>query len=208
VIGSFIGAAPNLPGRLRPSDDIRIWLESTDDNSAFVEQVLTQLHQLNPAAATRARKALSLQNTSPLERDHYLQAAELDWDARRKQEFLERVARSGQKIAGIDLIEGFTHVRIISLRAGEKLIEAGTPSSFVYLPLGDGLRVIPMGGYQSFSVKAWMQLGSTGVIRGAMRNAIVVTEKDVSLLVIPKETYLKCWHNPYTIAEFHQLLGG
>ena len=53
-----------------------------------------------PAAATRLHKAPSMQNTSPLERDHYLQAAELDWDARRKQELLERVVRSGRKIAG------------------------------------------------------------------------------------------------------------
>jgi hypothetical protein len=39
----------------------------------------------------------------------------------------------------MDTIEVFKHVRFAELQAGEKLIEAGAPSSFVYFPLGDGL---------------------------------------------------------------------
>jgi hypothetical protein len=86
------------------------------------------------------------------------------------------------------------------------LIEAGTPPAFVYVPLGDGLKVIPLGGYQSFSVAAWMPLGYTGIIRGDIRNADVIAEKDVSLLMIPKEAYLQHWYAPYSPEELKALL--
>ena len=85
------------------------------------------------------------------------------------------------------------------------MIKAGAPSTFVYIPLGDGLKIVPLGGYQSFSVSAWMPLGNTGVIRGDVRNADVVAEKDVSLLMIPKEIYLRYWYAPYSPDELKSL---
>lgn len=103
-------------------------------------------------------------------------------------------------------MDGFRHVKLIDVQTGEKLIEAGAPSSFVYFPLGAGLKIIPLGGYQSFSVAAWMPLVSTGVIHGEVRNADVIAEQPVSLLMVPKEVYLGYSYEPYSPAELKNLL--
>jgi hypothetical protein len=68
--------------------------------------------------------------------------------------------------------------RVYSARLDRFLINQKT-SSFVYFPLGDGLWIIPLGGYQSFSVAAWCPLGKTGVIRGEIRNADIVANETV-----------------------------
>jgi hypothetical protein len=60
--------------------------------------------------------------------------------------------------------------------------------------------------YAAFSVRAWMLLGSTGVIRGSERNARVVATRALSLLVIPKDVYLQHWHHPYSAEELRQRL--
>jgi hypothetical protein len=50
-----------------------------------------------------------------------------------------------------------------------------------------------------------MPVGNTGVIRGAVRNADIVAERAVELLMIPQEVYLKYWHHPYTADELRRL---
>ncbi len=111
------------------------------------------------------------------------------------------MARSGHNVEQIDPTRAFEHVKLVMLKADETLIEAGSPSSFVYIPLGAGLRIMPLGGYEAFRVSAWMPLGITGVIRGAARNATVVADEELTLLMIPKEVYLREWHHPYDPAQ-------
>jgi len=209
VIDSFHGAdrsEPNGSGALKSVGDIQILLESTNDNLAFVELIREELRQLNPAIAARIQFVPSLQNTSEFERTRYLEAGDLNWALSRRREALNQIARSGHKTEAIDLVEGFRHVKWVTLYPGETLIKAESTASFVYIPLGDGLKVMPLGGYAPFSVKAWMPLGNTGVIRGAIRNADVVADQEVSLLIIPKEVYLWHWHRPYAPEELKQLL--
>jgi hypothetical protein len=148
----------------------------------------------------------SLRNVSESERTRYLEAKELDWNVEQRQSVLDKINHAGQKLTSFDPVEGFKYVKFTELQAGEILIGAGAPSSFVYFPLGDGLKIIPLGGYQSFSVAAWMPLGTTGVIRGDIRNADVVAEQRVSLLIIPKEVYLSYWYVPYSPMELKRLL--
>lgn len=204
TVDSFWRAMP-IPS-LKAPKDIQILLESTDDDQHFAEMVREQLCQLNPKVANQIQIVPSLRNVSELERARYLAAKELDWDEPRRKSVLEKMNRAGQKLTSIDSVKGFKHVKYAELRVGEKLIQAGTPSSFVYFPLGDGLKIIPLGGYQSFSVTAWMPLGTTGVIRGDIRNADVVAEQDVSLLIIPKEIYMRDWYVPYSPMEIKDLL--
>ena len=52
-----------------------------------------------------------------------------------------------------------------------------------------------------------MTVGLTGIIRGAERNATVVAARDLSLIAMPKETYLQHWHPTYTPQEFTSLFG-
>jgi hypothetical protein len=51
-----------------------------------------------------------------------------------------------------------------------------------------------------------MPLGTTGVIRGDIRNADIVAAQGVSLLIIPKEVYLRYWYVPYSPMELVSLI--
>lgn len=51
-----------------------------------------------------------------------------------------------------------------------------------------------------------MPLGTTGVIRGDSRNADIIAEQNVSLLILPKEVYLRYWYVPYSPAELKAML--
>ena len=163
---------------------------------------------MNPEAAARARVVPSLQTASDRERELYLRTADPDWDPLRQQEILSRVESSGHKTETIDLEKAWGGVKLVTLRAGEVLIKAGDPAGFVYIPLGEGLRIFPLGGYRSFLVDAWMPLGSTGAIRGAPRNATIRAEKPVELVMMPNDVYLKYWHQTYGKEEFVRLFTG
>ena len=208
IIESFRGlsAAVDQPPA-KSSDAIRILIEGVDDNPAFAELVAEQLLALNPALGRRVCTVPSLQHIPDAERVRYLNAPDVSGAMAERRALLEAVGRSGHKIAGIDPVVAFAHVRVIALRGGETLIEAGSPPGFVYIPLGEGLRIIPLGGYRAFSVRAWMPLGNTGVIRGAVRNATVVADQPVELLAIPREVYLRHWHATFTMSELLQRLG-
>jgi hypothetical protein len=130
----------------------------------------------------------------------------LDWSFEEKEKVLVRVAQSGHKIHNIDPERAFTDVRLTSLREGEILILAGAPPGFVYVPMGEGLLSTPLGGYQAHSVKPWIPLGNTRVIRGDVQEATITAEQELKVLMIPKEIYLKYWHDTYNIQEFSQLL--
>lgn len=208
VIESFRRPAePNGASTLKASAAIETWLESTDDNHSFVDLVCAALHKNNPAHTAPLLTVPSLQSVPQLERDRYLAVPDIQWTQDERRALLSRMADSGCKIDAIEIDKAFRHVRLITLDAGEILIEAGQPAGMVYVPLGAGLRIIPLGGYDSFSVQAWMPLGSTGVIRGALRNAKVVAEQAVSALMIPKDVYLRHWHATYSAAELRQRLG-
>ncbi len=207
IIESFQRTSPDQKLCSKTSEKIQVLLESTDDNPRFVELVQDRLRQLNILHAPQLHIVPSLQQSSDLERDRYLEAPDLDWDDDQKRLALQRIERSGQKVLDLDLHEAFQHVKVIFLQAGETLVQSDTPSAFVYFPLGEGLRGLPLGGYSSFSVAAWMPLGNTGVIRGAARNADVVADRDLYLLVVPKDVYLRHWYAPYTPEELKKLLG-
>jgi len=196
---------PTVPDGLKAAQDVEILLEGIDDNLEFAGLVRKELELINPKAAARARCVPSMQHASSLELARYLQAGAPDWDLETRRQALERIARSGHKTDGLDSTDSFQDVKLVQLQSGEILIEAGAPSGFVYIPLGEGLRIIPLGGYASFAVRPWMPLGITGVIRGAARNATVSVEQDVALLMIPKETYLQAWHRTYNVTELTQV---
>lgn len=190
----------------KAADEIQILLEGVDDNLEFANLVREQLQRINPKAGALSRSVPSLSNASAQELAWYLEAGGFNWNIEYRREALERISRSGHKTENIDPIRSFKDVKLIRLEAGAVLIEAGSPSGFVYIPLSEGLKIMPLGGYTPFYVRPWMPLGITGVIRGAVRNATVMAEQDVLLLMIPKEVYLKEWHHTYGLEELTQLL--
>jgi hypothetical protein len=212
VAGSFqrpAGQARALG--LKAAGDLALLLENTDDNLNFGEQVAAKFRRLNPALPNPVRVVPSLRLGDPAERARYLAAGPLDWDEAQRRSLVEHLGRSGQRVDGLDLEAALEHVRRVRLQPGEVLVSAGLEAGFVYLPLGEGLRVAPLGGYPAFAVQPWMLLGLSGVIRGAARNATIQVEQTIELLMIPREVYLNHWHRTYTALEMQarmQLSGG
>ena len=215
AIGSFERSDASAHPGLRPHADVRILIESVEENPAFARLVGEELERLNPTAGKKVsvvsgvpeRACLTASSDgSAVERDRYLRGSVLDWDVDRKTELLRRIAQYGHRTERIDPIAGFREARRIELRSGEWLIKAGTPSNFVYIPLVEGLRGRPLGGYEEFAVQPWIPVGVTGVIRGAARNAEVRAERDVALLAIPKGVFLDQWYSTYDRRSFADLV--
>lgn len=205
ILETFQLPPGDYPG-LKGSQHIRILIEGTDDNLEFADLVLEALDRLNPEACRRSRVVPSLKLIDPVERERYLRAEDLNWPAERRQRALARLAQSGHQTQQIDSERAFTDVRLGRLRQGETLLQAGAPPAFVYIPMDEGLLSTPLGGYQAFAVRPWIPLGNTRVIRGATQEATVVAEREVSLLIIPREIYLKHWHATYTVQAFSALI--
>ena len=126
VIDSFRrppGEAP-LPG-LKRADEMRILLEETDDNLDFGEMVREEVMALDCSLRNQVLVVPSLQQTSERERERYLAAPALDWSVEQREELLARVGESGHRIEQIDLENAFVNVKLITLEAGETLLEAG-----------------------------------------------------------------------------------
>ncbi len=187
-------------------DRRRLIIEETDDNPVFAAMVIATLLTLDPALEARIELAPSLRLASAGELARYRSARPLDWGAAQRAELLARMERAGHNSTAINVELAFAHTRVVAVAPGEQLIEAGTPAGMIYVPLGSGLEVQPLGGYPPFAVQAWMPLGNTGVIRGASRNADVVATAHTALLAIPPAVYLRHWHRLYAAAElFHRL---
>jgi CRP-like cAMP-binding protein len=199
------GPVSDAIGRLKTAEEMEILLEGVADNPEFATLVSGELARINPQAARCTRCVPSMQAASPFELARYLQAEALDWDLDTRRQALERIAKSGHRTEEVDPVGGFRDVKLVRVKAGEVLIEAGARSGFVYIPLRQGLRIMPLGGYDSLQVHPWMPLGITGVIRGATRNATVTAEQDLMLLMIPKEVYLREWHHTHSVMELTQL---
>ena len=197
----------------QPAGALQIVLEEPGDNPAFAALVREQLYALKPQLRGRVELAPWSRQPQPAaepayEAARYAAGARLRWSHAQRRRAAARLARSGHNMAAVQLDTALEHVRLIHLRAGESLVEAGTAARFVYIPLRAGLIVMPLGGYQPFVAPAWAPLGNTGVIRGAQRNASICATRDLALLVIPEETYLKDWHRPYEQAELVARLEG
>jgi hypothetical protein len=207
VIDSF------QPLAVVPAYTLQILLEEVEDNPAFASLVREQLEALSPHL--RGRIQLVPRNrpgqpaAEPTDEDaRYAAASTLRWSRAEQRVAAARIARGGHNMAAVQLDAAFDQVRLIRLHAGETLVEAGSTARFVYIPLKEGLMVVPLGGYEPFAAPAWLPLGSTGVIRGAQRNASIYATYDLTLLVIPQAIYLNVWHHPYQRAELVARLQG
>ncbi|MBX7252807.1 MAG: hypothetical protein K1X50_12575 [Candidatus Promineofilum sp.] len=199
--------APGEPAEgLKPAAEMRILLEETDDSAGFVARVRQRLIADAPGLRERVRLAPSLREVSERERALYLAGTPITWDRPTRQQFLDRLALSGQRCEGIDVEQAFADVRLVRLRPGEVVIDAGAPAAFVYIPLGEGLRIVPLGGYDTIAARAWSPLGTTGVIHGAARNATVIADVVLEMVMIPKGVYMREWYRTHSPEDFLLLL--
>lgn len=198
VVDSFVGAAG--------THDARVLLEHTEDNSDFAPLVADLVIARSPGLTDRVLCVPALRSAPEPERLRFLAANAIDWAREERMLLLRNVATRGFKTDHIDPDLAFQNARLAHLAQGERLTEVGARATFVYIPLASGLLGRPSGGYNSFRVHPWEPLGITGVIRGDFRNATVVAESDVDVLILPKDVYLRHWHRNYTVAEFCELM--
>jgi hypothetical protein len=216
VLDSFQLLAARSVGEAQPTlaaDRLQIVLEEVGDNPAFAALVREQLYALSPQLRGRVHLVPPHQAGQPSaeptdEDDRYAAASTLTWSGAERRVAAARLARGGHNMAAVQLEAAFEQVRLMRLRAGETLVEAGSAARFVYIPLGEGLMGRPLGGYEPFASPAWLPVGNTGVIRGAQRNATIYATCDLSLLIIPQAVYLNTWHRPYQRAELVARLEG
>jgi CRP-like cAMP-binding protein len=207
VVGSFArprdASPPEVVGKAW--EDIQILIEGVDDNPEFAQAVCQELGRMNRAIAHRCCPVASLQKADLAEVARYLSGTTPIWHLDEQNQLIAEIAKTGQKIDQLDLARGLRDVKLITIQAGEVLMEQGSPASFVYIPMNQGLKVFPSGGYAITPAQAWMQLGDTAAIKGSVRNARVIAERETHLLMIPKQVYLQYWYNPYSLDEFVQL---
>ena len=216
VIDSFQPLAAQGVNRAQaalPAYRLQIFLEEVDDNPAFASMVREQLYALSPQLRGRVQVVPRNRPGQPAaeptyEEARYAAASTLTWGHAEQRAAAARLAHGGHNMAAVELGAAFDKVRLIRLHAGETLVEAGAVARFVYIPLGEGLMIVPLGGYPPFAAPAWLPVGTTGVIRGAQRNATIYATCELTLLVIPQAIYLNAWHRPYKRAELVARLEG
>jgi len=210
VLQSFVGVKEGEDANsFRSVEDVSILLEQADDNPRFAGQVREALYRRNPALQGKVKLVASLHDADLQEVLRYLAGD----DIRLHYPPDRFVVHISPHLAGLglhldlhELARALEEVKYVLLQPGDTLIESGSPSGFVYIPMNEGLTVTPLGGYASVPAKAWVPLGNTGVIRGSERNAEVVARREVALIVIPKQVYLEHWYKKYTVEEFGQTL--
>ena len=203
VLGSFSrGAVPgDLEAPALSIDDVRVQLERPGDNPSFAEDVGHLVAAANPGLADRIVAVADLESAPAQERERYNRGVPVDPRSDEARDILEQLARHGTKVEGIDVDAAFADVRRVRFHAGEVVAPIGSQPAFVYIANGPGLRVQPGGGYPAAAVRAWVPVGTTGVIRRAERNAGMTVDQDVDVLMIPGESYVRVWFRPYTADE-------
>jgi hypothetical protein len=210
VIGSFrrpaLSPGQRAPG-VKTDQQMQVLVEHTEDNAGFAPLVCETLQAINPSLWRCSRPVPSLLRVHTEERMRYLAAEPFAGGAKDRRGLREQLASCGLRVdPTVDVDAAFMDVRVLELKAGDVLLEGGSPAAFVYVPLGPGLRIMPLGGYRSVASPPGVAVGVTSVIRGAERNATAVAECNLRLIAIPKEVYLAYWHGTYTPAELTHLL--
>jgi len=208
VIASFDRRGPvtrGMPAPGKAADDIRIQVEGVPDNMNFASRVCAALAESHPELGDRATAVPSLQYIEAGERELYLNGRPVDWKVDERRQLLGDLEQFGHRSQKIDIDRAFDHTRLVKVHKGSVVIEAGTPAGFVFIPLGEGLRIAPLGGYHDVPAPIRVPLGNTGVIRGSVRNARIFAEADVELLMIPQDVYLERWHATYGVEEVEDL---
>lgn len=207
VIPSFGGVpARGLPRPTRRIGDVRIQLERPDDHPGFADDVLRALAALDPSLEPRLEAVAGVEAAAPAERARFYAGVPVDAEGPLAEVVVSEVGARGVATEAMDRATAFAEVCRTTVGAGEILVEAGSPPSFVYIPMGPGLLVHPGGGYAPAPLSAWVPVGTTGVIRRAERNSRIVAEQEVDVIMIPGERYAASWLRPLRPAELRDRL--
>ena len=209
VIPVFQGVgARGLPAPTRRAEVMAVQLERPGDDPAFAEIVREVVRAHAPELSGRMEAVHDLEGAAPEERVRYELAEPVDPWGSLADEVLVQVGEYGSDTSAMHRATAFTEVRRATVEAGEVLVEQGSTPAFVYVPLGPGLAVRPMGGYAMAVLHPWVPVGATGAIRRAPRNAQIFSEDAVAVLMVPSDLYVTAWLRPLEPEELRDRLSG
>lgn len=172
------------------------------DNPEFARLVVEALECEHPRLAGRTVLVDEPYPTPPVETAEWYATAVAVVDGDPEVDaWFEQFSLHGVNVDAIDRRRALRDVKRVRVHPGEVVFSPGTAASVVVIPLGRGLRVVPTGGYRQRPLEPWLPVGSTGVVRGAERNAAVIADAEIDLLAIPAERYLDDWFRPFTPDE-------
>ena len=196
VLGSF----PRRPGAPRSARLVEI--VAPPDDASFARLVVDALERRHPQLARTTVVVDQPHPTPPVEAaGWHRRAAAATIDHSEVEGWFEQLSLHGLRVDALDRQAALRDALHVRLRPGEVVLSPGSTASVVLIPLGPGLGVEPIGGYRPEPLQPWLPIGATGVVRGAERNAAVIADAEVDVLVIPAETYLAHWFKPYTADE-------
>lgn len=201
-------AAIGLPAPQVGATSMLVQLERPNDRPEFAEEVARLLVAQLPSLAGRVVCVADLESAATQERERFLGGLPVEPDSPEASGLLERLAASAWRTQGVDRAMAFSEVCRVQVARGEVLVAAGSPPSFVYVALDEGLIVQPLAGYEPKPVQPWSPVGTTGVIRGWGRNADIVAERDVEVVMIPGELFARAWLRTYSPGELRRALAG
>ncbi|HET7828577.1 MAG TPA: hypothetical protein VFL03_03375 [Candidatus Limnocylindrales bacterium] len=179
-----------------PPGSMRLRLERPADRPSFADEVAAEVVALRPSLAPLIELGADTQSADAHERDRFFASIPLETDGPEVDELLRRMGERGADVSGLDRTEALLEVGRVTVGPGEVLVRRGSAPAFVYVPMGEGLVVRPVGGYAPAPLPAWVPVGTTGVIRRAERNSDITAERDVEVVVIPGERYARTWLRP------------
>lgn len=197
VLQSFIREDGPEPV-VEKANNMAICIEKTPENPKFANRVKTELENSNPALRGRISETSSLKNADLEEVKKYLDGKPVKelYPRQEINNILRKLNQSGLYVETSDHEHLLSGVKEIQVEAHETLIRGESPSGFVYLPLEEGLIIEPLGGYPCHRAPALVLLGTSGVIRGSVRNAEVRAEQGLKIWAIPRDVYLYFWYKP------------
>lgn len=197
--GTTVGGGLSDPRR--SIDDVQIQLERPDDRPDFADAVVGLVAEHAPSLARRLVTVADIEGAASEERRRFYGAEPIDAFGSFADEVLRRMAEHGLDTSTLDRSAAFAEVCRATVRPGEVLVALGSPPSFVYVPTDAGLMVRPDGGYAPSPLGPWVPVCTTGVIRHAARNAEIVGEREVTVIMIPGGLYLRAWLRPLRVDE-------
>lgn len=195
--------ARGLPPPTRKAADMMVQLERPNDEPGFADLVAAILRARNPEQAHAVTVVHDIESAHPTERQRYEHARSIAPSGRLADSILKHVGEHGSDTSHVERSVAFTEMRYARVAPGEVLVAGASFPAFVYIPLGRGLTVHPMGGYPSAELHPWVPVGVTGAVRKAPRNGEIVADRDVEVLMIPSEEFVAAWLRPL---ESHQLM--
>lgn len=208
VLGAFTMRvrASDLPEPRQGPAAMRVELERPRDDPSFADAVAVKLVRLDPSIGARMTvvdepEGRLPERSSSTERARFEAGVPLGGGDSEATLILSALGARGLRVESIDPLRAFEGARLVRLDAGDVLVEAGSAPTFIYVALGAGLVVKPLGGYDEAAVPAWIPIGVTGVVRGAERNSTVVAAAPLDLLALRGELFLAEWFHPYEITE-------